>query len=87
MKKSGCWNPGRERSGRLYVRLGAGFFKKMIRRGLFAIFDPALHLPANKTMPALRNLESEMGKAETSHLAIFSAAGYALLLVWWDAAA
>lgn len=80
-----------EQSGRVYERLGISLFKKMVRRGPFSIFSPTLRFPAQKTALTLRNLENEMRKAETSHLAIFFMVLvlviYALFKGWFDAAA
>jgi hypothetical protein len=78
-----------EQAGKFYERLGIRLFKKMVRRGPFAIFSPTLRFPEKKTVPALENLESEMRKAETSHLAIFFVillpVVYALFKGWLDA--
>jgi hypothetical protein len=80
-----------EQSGRVYERLGISLFKKMVRRGPFSVFSPTLRFPAQKTAPALKNLENEMRKAETSHMAIFFMVLlpgiYALFKGWFDAAA
>lgn len=80
-----------ERSGRVYEQLGVALFKKIVRRGPFTVFSPALRFPAEKTASALSNLENEMRKAETSHTAIF----FMILLLnihplikgWFDAIA
>ena len=78
-----------EQSGRVYERLGISLFKKMVRRGPFSVFSPTLRFPAQRTAPALKNLENEMRKAETSHLIIFFIIllpiGYALFKGWLDA--
>ncbi len=78
-----------ERSGRFYEQLGVHFFKRMVRRGPLAIFSPTLRFPGQKTTSALRLLDNEMRKAETSHLAIFLVillpVGYALFKGWLDA--
>ena len=78
-----------EKTGKVYERLGIRLFKKMVRRGPFSIFSPPLRFPETKTVPALRNLEREMRKAETGHLLIFILmlllAGYAWLNGWLDA--
>jgi hypothetical protein len=78
-----------ERSGKFYERLGIYLFKRIVRRGLLSVFSPTLRFPAKKTTPALRVLEDEMRKAETSHLVIFFIIllpiGYALFKGWFDA--
>ena len=80
-----------ERTGRFYERLGVHLFKKVVRGGLFSVFSPTLRFPAKKTTSALKYLENEMWKAETSHVAIFLLilllVGYALFKGWWDAVA
>lgn len=80
-----------EQSGTLYERLGIPLFKKLVRRGPFAIFSPTLRFPAQKTISALRTLQSEMQKAETSHMVIFCMilllVSYALFKGWLDAVA
>jgi hypothetical protein len=80
-----------ERTGRFYERIGVHLFKKVVRRGPFSVFSPTLRLPAKKTTSALKYLENEMRKAETSHAAIFLLilllVGYALFRGWWDAVA
>ena len=78
-----------ERTGQVYERLGIRLFKKLVRRGPLSIFSPTLRLPKEKTVPALRDLENEMRKAETGHAVIFVLvllfAGYLLLKGWLDA--
>ena len=80
-----------ERTGQVYERLGIRLFKRLVRRGPLALFSPTLHLPRDKTVPALRKLETEMRKAETGHvlasLVTLLFAGYALLQGWFDAVA
>jgi hypothetical protein len=80
-----------EQSGRVYERVGIAIFKKMVRRGPFSIFSPTLRFPEQKTASALRNLENEMRKAETSHMAIFFMVLflviYPLFNGWFDAIA
>jgi hypothetical protein len=44
-----------EQAGKFYERLGIRLFKKMVRRGPFAIFSPTLRFPEKKTVPALEN--------------------------------
>jgi hypothetical protein len=78
-----------EQSGRVYEWLGVPFFKKIVHRGPFSVFSPTLRFPAQRTEPALRTLERDMRKAETSHLVIFFIilllVGYALIKGWPDA--
>jgi len=78
-----------EQSGQVYERVGIRFFKKLVRRGPLAIFSPTLEFPVERTVSALRNLESEMRHAETGHALIFVFmllfVGYALLNGWLDA--
>ena len=38
-----------ERDGRLYERLGVGLAKRLLRRGPLAVFNPDVHLPAERT--------------------------------------
>lgn len=77
-----------EQSGKFYERLGVQLFKKLVRRGPLAVFSPTLRFPKERTVPALRRLEEEMQKAETSHVLIFLCilllAGYALGKGWLD---
>jgi hypothetical protein len=80
-----------ERAGRIYELLGIRLFKALVRRGPLAIFSPTLRFPEERTVPALRALESEMRKAETGHVLIFVLilvfVGYFLLRGSLDAAA
>ncbi len=59
-----------ERTGRVYERLGIRTFKKLVRRGPLAIFSPTLQFPKEKTIPALRQLDRQMRKAEIGHVFI-----------------
>ncbi|MFN8444988.1 MAG: hypothetical protein U0175_29650 [Caldilineaceae bacterium] len=78
-----------EESGQLYERLGVRVFKRLMRRGPLAIFSLNLRLPPEKSIPALRALESNMRNAETLHVLIFLILflfiGYALVQGWLDA--
>jgi hypothetical protein len=80
-----------EHNGRIYERLGIRLFKRLVRRGPLTAFSPTLHFPKDKTVPALRNLDNEMRKAETGHVLSFALvlvfAAYALLRAWLDAVA
>ncbi len=78
-----------ERTGQFYERVGIRLIKKILRRGPLRILSPTLQLPREKTVPALRNLENEMRKAETAHILTFILmlllAGYAAANGWLDA--
>jgi len=80
-----------EQTGQVYERLGIRPFKRLVRRGPLSLFSPTLRFPKDKTVPALRGLETEMRKAETGHVLIFVVmllfVGYALLQGWLDAVA
>lgn len=80
-----------ELSGQIYEKLGVALFKKIVRRGPFTVFSPTLRFPAERTVSALKALENEMRKAETSHLVIFFMilllVGYALFKGWFGAVA
>jgi hypothetical protein len=80
-----------EQTGQIYERLGIRLFKRLVRRGPLSMFSPTLRFPKDRTVPALRMLDSEMRKAETGHVLIFMImllfAGYALLQGWLDAVA
>ncbi|HLO13492.1 MAG TPA: hypothetical protein VK206_01595 [Anaerolineales bacterium] len=80
-----------EQSGQVYEQLGVSIFKKLVRRGPLTVFSPTLRFPAERSVSALKTLENEMRKAETSHLAIFFLIllllGYALVRGWLDAVA
>ena len=78
-----------EQTGQVYERLGIRLFKRLVRRGPLSVFSPTLRFPKEKKISALRNLDSEMRKAETGHVLIFvlmlSFVSYALLRGWLDA--
>ena len=80
-----------EQTGQVYERLGIRLFKRLVRRGPLTMFSPTLRFPKDKTVPALRTLDTEMRKAETGHVLIFVVmllfVGYALLQGWLDAVA
>ncbi|HEY0734527.1 MAG TPA: hypothetical protein VGD69_06450 [Herpetosiphonaceae bacterium] len=79
-----------ERSGRVYERVGIRRFKRLMLREPLSRLNPALRLSHDRTFSALRQLDHEMRKAETSHVYILifmlSLTGYALLRQWLDAA-
>jgi hypothetical protein len=80
-----------EGDGRIYERLGVRFFKRLIRRGPLAAFNPDLHLPAERSPERLAHLEGRMRDAEAAHLILFVAtlgpAVHAAARGWWTSAA
>jgi hypothetical protein len=60
-----------ERTGQVYERLGIRLFKRLVHRGPLSVFNPTLRIPKERTVAALRHLEHQMRKAETSHLFTF----------------
>lgn len=56
-----------ERDGRLYELLGVRLVKRLLRRGPLALWNPGLHLPAERTPEQLARLEQRMRVAEASH--------------------
>ena len=79
-----------ERDGRLYERLGVGLAKRLLRRGPLAVFNPDLHLPAERTPENLTHLDQRMRDAEASHFILFVAmlgvVAHAAARGWWGAA-
>jgi hypothetical protein len=79
-----------ERDGRLYERLGVGLAKRLLRRGPLAVFNPDLHLPAERTPEHLAHLDQRMRDAEASHFILFVAmlgvVAHAVVRGWWGAA-
>lgn len=82
---------GFERDGRVYERLGVRAFKRLLRRGPLAAFNPDLHLPAERTPERIAHLDRRMRDAEASHAILFvltlGVAGHAAVRGWWSAAA
>ncbi len=80
-----------ERDGRVYERVGVRLAKSVLRRGPLAVFNPKLHLPAERTPAELSRLAQRMRDAEASHAVLFVAelavVGHALARGWWTAAA
>lgn len=80
-----------ERSGRVYERIGVGVVKWILRRGPLAVFNPDLHLPAERTPANLAHLDQRMRDAEASHAVLFVATlpivVHAAVRGWWVAAA
>ncbi len=81
---------GFERDGRVYERLGVRLIKRLLRRGPLALFNPGLHLPAERTPAQLARLEQRMCDAEASHLillvATLAVVAHAAVRGWWWAA-
>jgi hypothetical protein len=81
---------GFERDGRVYERLGVRLVKRLLRRGPFAIFNPGLHLPTERTPESLMRVDDRMRGAEASHLILFvltlAFVAHAALRGWWLAA-
>lgn len=81
---------GFERDGRLYEHLGVVLAKQLLRRGPLAVFNPDLHLPAERTPDNLAHLDQRMRDAEASHFILFVATlaivTHAAARGWWIAA-
>lgn len=79
-----------ERSGRVYELLGVRVVKWLLRRGPLAVFNPHLHLPAERTPEHLARLEQRMKDAEASHAILLvltlAVVANALAHGWWAAA-
>jgi hypothetical protein len=79
-----------ERTGRVYELVGVRAFKAMLRRGPLAVFNPDLHLPAERTPAELVRLARRMCDAEASHAVLFVATlpvvAHAAVRGWWVAA-
>lgn len=79
-----------ERDGRLYERLGVRLVKRLLRRGPLAVFNPDLHLPAERSRERLAHLDQRMRDAEASHLILLVATSgvvvHAVARGWWAAA-
>ncbi len=80
-----------EADGRLYELLGIRVVKTLLRRGPLALFNPDLHLPAERTPERLAHLDERMRDAEAAHALLFVATlpvvGHAAARGWWAAAA
>jgi hypothetical protein len=63
------WYPlrGFELDGRCYELVGVRLFKRLLRRGPLAAFNPDLHLPPERTPERLAHLDQRMRDAESSH--------------------
>jgi hypothetical protein len=62
-----------ERDPRLYELVGVRFVKRLLRRGPLAVFNPGLHLPAERSPERLAELEQGMKDAEASHFILLVA--------------
>jgi hypothetical protein len=80
-----------ERDGHLYERVGVRLFKRLLRRGPLAAFNPDLHLPVEPTATNLTHLDQRMRDAEASHFILlvltFGVVVHAAARGWWGAAA
>jgi hypothetical protein len=79
-----------ERDPRLYELLGVKLVKRLLRRGPLAVFNPGLHLPAERSPERLAELEQRMKDAEASHflllVALLGVVINAAARGWWVAA-
>jgi hypothetical protein len=79
-----------ERDGALYEMLGVKVFKRLLRRGPLAVFNPELHLPTERSPERLARLDQKMRDAEASHgillVATFGVAVHAAVRGWWASA-
>jgi len=62
-----------ERDPRLYELLGVRLAKRLLRRGPLAVFNPGLHLPAERSPQRLADLDQRMKDAEATHLVLLVA--------------
>jgi len=80
-----------ERDGRVHELLGVRVVKRLLRRGPLAVFNPDLHLPAERTPAALARLDGRMRDAEAAHAIMLAATALlalgAALHGWWGWAA
>lgn len=79
-----------EHDGRAYELVGVRLIKRLLRRGPLAVFNPHLHLPAERTPAAISALDQRMRDAEASHSVLFvltiGVAVHAAIRGWWAAA-
>ncbi len=77
-----------EREGRLYQKLGTGFFQIVVGRGPWTLLNPTLRFSGK--VAQLGELEKEMRKAEGGHLVAFItvalATAFAAAHGWWERA-
>ncbi|MBK8256676.1 MAG: hypothetical protein IPK82_28895 [Polyangiaceae bacterium] len=80
-----------EMDGQIYQYLGVRLVKRLLRRGPFALFNPGLHLPVERTPEQLNMLEQRMRTAETTHALLLvltlGVVANAAARGWWVAAA
>jgi hypothetical protein len=78
-----------ERDPWLYECLGVRLVKRLLRRGPLAVFNPGLHLPAERSPERLAELEQRMKDAEASHffllVAMLGVVINAAVRGWWVA--
>jgi hypothetical protein len=81
---------GFERDGHLYELLGVRLVKRLLRRGPLAVFNPKLHLPAERTPANIARLDQRMRDAEASHFILLiitiGVVANASVRRWWGAA-
>jgi hypothetical protein len=74
----------------LYELLGVRQFKRLLRRGPLAVFNPGLHLPAERSPERLAKLKQTMNDAEASHFVLLVAMLGVVISAaargWWTAA-
>jgi hypothetical protein len=79
-----------ERDPSMYELLGVRLVKRLLRRGPLAMFNPGLHLPAERSPERLAELEQKMKDAEASHfvllIAMLGVVINAAARGWWVAA-
>ena len=79
-----------ERDPWLYELLGVRLVKRLLRRGPLAVFNPGLHLPAERSPERLAELEQRMKDAEASHflllVVMLGIVINAAARAWWVAA-
>jgi len=79
-----------ERDPWLYELLGVRLVKRLLRRGPLAVFNPGLHLPAERSPERLAELEQRMKDAEASHFVLLVAMLGVVISAaargWWVAA-
>ena len=70
--------------------LGVRLFKRLLRRGPLAVFNPDLHLPADPSTANLAHLDQRMRDAEASHFILLvltlGVVVHAVARGWWGAA-
>ena len=80
-----------ELDGHIYDLLGVRLVKWLLRRGPLAVFNPDLHMPAERTEANMAHLEQRMKDAEASHfillLLTLGVIVHAAVRGWWASAA